>query len=163
MYTAIYDSVESDEALKNPFNPKVTLGTDFLYSPYLKSLIIDTHFFQRDRMGRLVVFLARLMQAQNSTNPQEVLGIGCDEQTAILVDGRTGNAMLVSQTSGLDHVCYFLSVKSLPKTCEPNQPLTFVDIEVFRAIPHKSTFNFISWKGSGESFPFIVFELTLNK
>lgn len=53
IYTAQSGSATSDEALKNPYQQDITLGTAFLQtSPFLKGVIGDTHFYQRDRMGR---------------------------------------------------------------------------------------------------------------
>ena len=45
----------------------------------IKDVIIDQHFAQRGRIGRLLTGIAQ--------NP-EVLGIGIDEDTAIVVDER---------------------------------------------------------------------------
>lgn len=106
-------------------------------------MLLDTHFQQRDRMGRLVAFLARIAQAGEAVN---VRGVSCDEQSVILVEENL-QATLAAQTSGPDHVCYFLSTVGVPQVCEKNTPLTFENITVFRGTPGTSTFDFNTWTG----------------
>lgn len=64
-YSALADKPEDSDldsrtALQNPYHPRVTIEHGFLDVPVLKGIISDTHFVRRDRMGRLLVFLARL-------------------------------------------------------------------------------------------------------
>ena len=77
-------SADSDELLANPFHPDADiLGFDeFLEVPFLKSVITDTHYDQRDRNGRHLVFMARLSAAHN----QRFFGIACNEVTAVCID-----------------------------------------------------------------------------
>ena len=87
------ESLVSSEALANPFTPKLTLGRDdFLLLPHLQGTITDQHYSQRDRLGRHVVMLARLMAA-GITAPR---GIGVDERTAVAIDP-TGIARVFGQ------------------------------------------------------------------
>ncbi|MEP6633893.1 MAG: cyanophycinase, partial [Luteimonas sp.] len=55
-------SLTSEEALRDPLAPEVTLIDDFLVLPPLpaNSVITDSHFGKRDRLGRLLVFMARV-------------------------------------------------------------------------------------------------------
>lgn len=62
IYTAEKGSVDSNEALSDPYNKEMTFSTAFLSIPFLGSIITDTHFVTRDRMGRMIAFLARLIQ-----------------------------------------------------------------------------------------------------
>jgi cyanophycinase len=62
IYTAEKGSVDSQEALSDPYNREMTFSTAFLNIPFLESIITDTHFVTRDRMGRMIAFLARLIQ-----------------------------------------------------------------------------------------------------
>ncbi len=50
---------------------------------WLNNAVTDSHFQQRDRMGRLEVFLGRLDADGLNDN---VFGIGINEQTALLVE-----------------------------------------------------------------------------
>jgi cyanophycinase len=55
----------------------------FQFDCLANNLIVDTHFYQRDRMGRLAVFVARVM---NMTRDQTAHGIGVSEHTALLIE-----------------------------------------------------------------------------
>jgi hypothetical protein len=55
-------NLTSADALRNPFATRVTLVRDFLRLPLLRDTITDSHFAKRDRLGRSLVFPARLMQ-----------------------------------------------------------------------------------------------------
>lgn len=79
-------SLTSRDALKDPLGPSVTLVSDFLQIPLLPpgQVITDSHFGKRDRLGRLITFVARLSKEQASS---EIRGIGIDENTALCIDG----------------------------------------------------------------------------
>ncbi|KAG1388031.1 hypothetical protein G6F58_013566 [Rhizopus delemar] len=59
------------------------MDSGFLQMPYLQRVVTDTHFEKRDRLGRLIVFVARA--AQDSGDP-DIVGIGVDEDTALCVE-----------------------------------------------------------------------------
>jgi beta-aspartyl-peptidase (threonine type) len=88
-------SMESRVALANPYDSGVTLENDFLHFRNLESVITDTHFSRRHRLGRLITFVARL-QKENDKN---VVGIGVDEKTALLI-GADGKGKLASGSAG---------------------------------------------------------------
>ena len=71
VYTALNNSVTPAEALRNPYNSFITLGTDFVSLPNMQKIIAEPHFFPRDRMGRMMAFLARLVK-DNFTAPATV-------------------------------------------------------------------------------------------
>ena len=75
-------SMESKVALGNPFDSGVTLEDDLLHIRNLETVITDTHFSRRARLGRLITFVARL----KSEKDNNVIGIGVDEKTALLVE-----------------------------------------------------------------------------
>jgi cyanophycinase len=81
VYDACPDqSAASKDVLLNPFSVDVTLSSDFFRWPVMRGIITDTHFHQRDRFGRLAVFLARA-----NANGKRVIGVAADEQTSIIV------------------------------------------------------------------------------
>jgi cyanophycinase len=61
-FSSMIDTIHSPDALADPYGNKVTISRDFLRIPLLAGTITDTHFAKRERMGRLVVFLARILQ-----------------------------------------------------------------------------------------------------
>lgn len=110
----IYDpdgiySVYSEEAVTDPCHPYVNLSTDFLELPETSAMIFDSHFAQRDRMGRLLTFMARIAAPGIAPGAGPVTGIGIDEDTSLfigpdgagVVDGDNAVYVLVedSQTS----------------------------------------------------------------
>ncbi len=52
-------SITSAGALADPMGSAVTMDSGFLQMPYLQRVVTDTHFDKRDRLGRLIVFVAR--------------------------------------------------------------------------------------------------------
>ncbi len=139
IFSARNGTVHSDEALANPYNHYMTLDRDFLAMPFLEKLITDSHFDTSDRMGRLVTFLARLVQDGWT---DQAFGIGVDEATAILVD-ENGLGTLAGSGSA-----YFLRTPSRPQICRRNKPLTFLDVPVYR-LSGAGTFDLANWQGSG--------------
>ncbi|KOO84689.1 cyanophycinase [Stenotrophomonas maltophilia] len=106
-------SITSAGALADPMGRAVTLDSGFLQMPYLQRVVTDTHFDKRDRLGRLIVFVARA--ALESGDPGIVgIGIGVDEDTALCVepDGQAqvysadgqGRVWVVSPGRGADRL-----------------------------------------------------------
>src|SRR5262249_54837367 len=58
----------SGDVLANPYSSEISFDKNFLSVPaqpalpYLQNTITDPHFIERDRMGRTVTFLARLVE-----------------------------------------------------------------------------------------------------
>lgn len=144
IFSAENDTVYSDDALANPYNRRVALARDFLVMPNMDDTITDSHFVARDRMGRLVVFLARIVQDGWS---EQARGIGIDEKTALGVelDGEVTMFSLCKTNGG---VAYMLSTPGMPEVCEERTPLTYLDIDVYK-ITDSSTFNLATWTGTG--------------
>jgi cyanophycinase len=130
----------SKDALMNPYFARVTLVRDFLDIPILRNTITDSHFAKRDRMGRTLVFLARLMQDGWSKDPREV---AVDEKSAVLVEA-DGKATIVGTGQG----AYFLKPTRPPTICRRGDPLTFEDISVYKA-PAGAHFDLSAWMGDG--------------
>lgn len=137
-FTAQYNTIVSSQALKNPYHHKITLAGDFLALPYLQATITDSHFAERDRMGRLVTFMARMLQDGWAA---EARGIGIDGMTALVVEA-DGLATLHGSGS-----VYFLQASQPPQVCAPATPLTFGDIEVQRITGAGTTFDLAGWSG----------------
>lgn len=114
IYSAQNGSVVSAEALADPYDPRLTLETDLAGMPPLAGVITDTHFGARDRMGRLLGFLARI-QTDGGASP--VVGLGIDEQTALVI-----NAEGQGQVMG-DGVVYALIATDPPTHCVAGEPL----------------------------------------
>src|SRR5208282_1088322 len=64
------NDLASSDVLPNPYCERVTLIRGFLKIPHLQNLLTDSHFAKRDRMGRTLGFLARIMQDGWSKSPR---------------------------------------------------------------------------------------------
>lgn len=75
-------SVTSTEAMADPLASDITLRPAlFGTAAVLADRIVDTHFSERQREGRLMTFLARARETD-----YEPKGIGIDERTALIID-----------------------------------------------------------------------------
>lgn len=79
-FDARFGTVTSAEALSNPLDPPVSVSLSPFLQPELTNAIVDSHFTERSRQGRLLVFLAILL-ADHFEGP--VIGVGLDEGTAL--------------------------------------------------------------------------------
>jgi cyanophycinase len=139
-FSAEKGTIVSDQALKNPYQTHMTLENDFLHLPYLDNVITDSHFVPRDRMGRLVTWLARIVQDGWA---EQARGIGINEKTALVVDEK-GMATLHGQGP-----VYFLQTPGLPQVCEKTTPLTYLDLAVYRLSEPGTQFDLVKWRGRG--------------
>jgi len=133
-------NLASSDVLMNPYFERVTIEQDFLRIPLLQNLITDSHFAKRDRMGRSLGFLARIMKDGWSQSPREV---AIDEKSAVLVEA-DGKATVVGAGKG----AYFLRPTHGPEICEKGMPLTFQNVSVYR-VGSGGHFDLTSWTGSG--------------
>jgi len=130
----------SREVLADPYVKRVTLMRDFLKIPGLEDILTDSHFVKRDRMGRGLGFLARIVADGWSKTPRE---IGLDEKSALLVEV-DGRAKVVGSGMG----AYFLQLTAAPEVCKPGQPLTLRNLAAYHA-PTGAAFDIRGWNGEG--------------
>lgn len=139
IYTGALGSVTSSQALANPFHRYVTLDRDLFQSSLGVNKLYDSHFVTRDRMGRSLVFLARIVNNGWAAQPR---AIGIDEETALLVLP-TGAATMVGVGAA-----YFLQAPGPAQVLADKTPLTYLNIGVYK-VPQGGTFNLSSWTGTG--------------
>lgn len=145
-FSSMIDTIHSPEALANPYGNKVTLTRDFLRIPFLAGTITDTHFVKRDRLGRLLVFMARILQDGWATR---IRAIAVEEDSALLVES-DGSARVAG-----DGPVYFLEASGTPQVCAYQKPLTFSAISVQRVPPNK-TFQLNKWEGDTDRYSLSV-------
>jgi len=83
----------SPRALADPLGEENTIETDFLHLDLLKGLVTDTHFSERNRLGRLIAFVAKA----ESVAGHPLIGLGVDEDAAVAVEG-DGTARVYATT-----------------------------------------------------------------
>lgn len=146
-FDAFHDTVDSPTALANPYDPKVSLQNGgFLETPFLKNTFADMHFSERNRLGRLVTFLARAAKDWGISN---VRGIGVDEKTALAVD-ETGAGRVIGRGN-----VYLLEALALPARCEAGKPLDWPGNDgkalQARVLSPNETFNLKTGEGEGKT------------
>jgi cyanophycinase len=139
-FAALSGSVTSAQALANPYNRYMTLDQGFVTVPGLANTITDSHFGERDRMGRLLTFVARIVKDGWATAPKEARGIGIDSETALLMENGVVTRVGVGSA-------YFINPTTSPVICTAKQPLTFRNVMVQR-LSGSGSFNLNAWTGS---------------
>lgn len=143
IYSAQRQSVTSSQALADPFNRNITLDRDFLLLPFLQGIITDQHLIERDRIGRTVTFMARIIT--NGWAAAESKAIAIDRETAVLVD-ESGQATIVANADRATPYAYFMR-GGVPQVVAAKTPLTYLNVTVDRAAPG-STFDLRTWAGT---------------
>jgi cyanophycinase-like exopeptidase len=144
-------NLDGKTAMADPFGPRITLVRGFLDIPILKDVMTDTHFAKRNRMGRLLTFLARLDAPDRKTapSPGRIRGIGVQERTAVLLEP-DGRATVVGQCCA-----YFIDTRKAEGTAEKGNPLAFGPFSVQRVAPGRS-FNLKEWRGDATQYTLSV-------
>ncbi len=128
-YTALDGgSLESKEALPDPYSGAVTLESEFLHLRFLDDVITDSHFSQRSRLGRLIVFVARLDAQRQDL---KVIGVGIDERSALLIDAK-GTGRLAGGSAGS---AWLVRSTLKPDVLRPGAPLSADGIRITRVGP----------------------------
>ena len=141
-FAALNGTIDSARALGNPYDKRVTLDQGFLTGSGLSGVIADAHLDTRDRMGRLVTFLARMVNGADGWLPPSAAGgIGLDVETALVIVNGTATRLGVGSA-------YFLRPTIAPTVCAPKQPLTFRNVMVER-LSGAGSFDLPMWRGNG--------------
>ncbi|MEM7678769.1 MAG: cyanophycinase, partial [Myxococcota bacterium] len=73
----------TEEVVADPYDVTVNISPRIFNFPIMNQIITDTHFYERDRMGRLMVFMARLHEDRVA---RRLYGVGVSEQTSLFID-----------------------------------------------------------------------------
>jgi cyanophycinase len=132
-------AVISSEAVANPYRPSVILSTDLFDLPLGRNLVPEPHFANRDRMGRLLTFMARLRQDERA---DRVIGVGLDEQTSMFIDADGIGTFQRQASAGNAYVLREDSRRTRRVQVAPNQPLIYRDLLRSRLATAGQTFDF---------------------
>jgi cyanophycinase-like exopeptidase len=116
-------SAQSAKALRNPYHADVSFTYGFFDFPALRDTITDTHFVERDRMGRLLAFVARQLR---DGKRRSILGLAVERETSVVVDKR-GRARVLGKGPA-----YFVLGDHPPEVCEPGLPLTYSNYKIWK-------------------------------
>ncbi len=122
-FDAHHGTVTSDEALADPLRREVSVAPSGFARPELDGVLVDSHFTERSREGRLLAFLARFL-AMRGTGP--VVGVGLDEGVAIVI--HDGGYRVTSNRNG---AAWIYQVAG-PALLMPGTPLTLEGVRRVR-------------------------------
>lgn len=132
LYGAMDDgSLRSPEALADPFGPANTIEGDFLQLSLLKGVVTDTHFKERNRLGRLLAFVAKAQVSRPAEEPA-MIGLGVDESAALAVEPDGSGRIYATEPDGYAWVVDGSSLRNLPA----RGPLDAPRIKVTGVGPH---------------------------
>jgi cyanophycinase len=139
-FSAEKNTVISDQALSDPFGNKIRLQREFLRVPHLLGTITDSHFMARDRMGRLLTFMARIVADGWAS---EVRGLGVDEYTAVLMEA-DGTARVIGPGAA-----WLVRVRAADiERCAAGEPLATRSLDVL-AVHRGDALDVASFTGDG--------------
>jgi cyanophycinase len=137
VFSSMIDTITSPEAMANPYEPLMSLNRDFLVEPGMIGIITDSHFSQRERMGRSIAFMSRIIQDDWASS---IHGIGIDETTAVVLDP-SGRAKVLGKGAA-----YFMTLDHKPEVCAYKKPLTVHGVKILKVHAGKdATFDFNAW------------------
>ena len=131
IFSAQQGGLDSKEVPQHPTDERITLEGRLVNLPFMDGILTDTHFSQRNRMGRLAGFLAN--------RHGQTRGLGVDEATAILVEP-DGHGRVVGSNSA-----YFVTPASPAQLLEQGRPLTYRNLGILRLSPGE-TVNLTNWQ-----------------
>jgi len=141
VYAALNASSVSATVMANPYDASVTLQSAMFNVPVLRNVLTDSHFKTRDRMGRLMTFMARLQQDGLATSSLP-LAIGIDEQSGVGVSMNT-SAVVFGPGAG----AFLLNATPTSvRRCLTGVPLTFTNIDTQR-VSSGRTFSLATFTG----------------
>jgi cyanophycinase len=147
-YGAFGDGIASPEALANPVGPAVTIVGDFLHLPHMRRIFTDSHFMIRDRMGRLIAFLAKLRHDGGSRGgARQIVGLGIDERASLVVEP-DGQARLMAPAGTY---AWLVEPSGPPQRATLGQPLDYASVRI-TAIGTASRLDLVKLKVSEPAF-----------
>ena len=76
-FSAKYGTISSEEAMANPDEERICIEKKYVNIPCLKDTLVESHYRNRDRQGRLKIFLQKAGPTAK--------GIGLDESAALCI------------------------------------------------------------------------------
>ncbi len=151
MGEVIYDAVSAGDfnvstraAVADPLTSRISF-TEGLFN-LLPGVLVDTHFGEGNRFGRLAAFLANHQVSHPDRAP--LLGVGVDAGAA-LVGGQAGKLTLL-HAGRRGGSAYFLRLLEAPRV-EAGQPLRCL-VEVERLSEAGQTFDLAARTGDGQRY-----------
>lgn len=117
------EGTRSTEALANPYDKGISFTDDFFHWTNMQQTITEQHLIERDRMGRTLAYLARLIQDGKT---KSALGVAADRETSLGID-RHGLARVLGKGPA-----YFILADHPPEVCLPRKHLTYSNYKIWK-------------------------------
>lgn len=146
IYSAQNASSISSTVLADPYDATVTLTTRLFDIPVLRNVITDSHFVVRDRMGRLMTFLARLQQDRisGSLAPK---AIAVDEGSAVGISANGASTTTFGTGAGV----YYLNTATVTsRACTAGTPLTYFPVSAV-SVKTGQHFDLTTWTSTSST------------
>lgn len=137
IFTGDQGMIESQESLENIGDTRIQLAGDFLN--LTDGYLIDTHFSERGRFGRLLAFMSRWSIDQG----EKIAGLGIDEYTAICIDENGWGTVM-----GNGSVSVFLDDMS-PRGFFHQNGQPAIDSLAMIQLIEGNQYNLVSWETAG--------------
>jgi cyanophycinase len=144
-------NVTTGTATRDPFEAAISFTRGMLNFPFLKNLVTDSHFRQRERFGRLAAFMARQFADGAISAPNLVTGLGVDEATAVLLD-KNGKGVLAPGSTGAAYVMRSANAVRIVK----GQSFLSSTLDVIRLDAAGQYYDFVKACGTGARYNFTV-------
>ena len=157
----VFDSVAGDrlnedvttaDAVRDPVEPRISFTTGLFSWPPLRDTITDTHFVVRNRFGRTVVFLARILYDGLIPGAHTAYALGVDQGSAVVVNP-DGTATVLNEPGARG--AYLVRADGIPQL-RPGTPLHYT-VEVSRVARTGERFDLLH-KRTGEPW----YRVTVN-
>ncbi len=136
------------QAIANPYRSGNNPANVFIETEVLRSVITDQHFLQRDRMGRPLSWMARLVQDGRA---ETMRSIAMDEATSLWIDKDNLGTVV-----GNGQVFIMWETPATQRTqVAPNLPLIYGPVNRVRLLDRQK-FDFNTWTGDVAPIPLSV-------
>jgi len=143
-------NVTTQDALEDPFAPTISFTRNMLKFPLMRGVITDSHFEERDRIGRLASFMAR--QIADGAAQRSIIGIGINEGTALLLDKKSGLAHRAPGSTGSAFIIRGGAAQRIKK----GRSLLYEKLKVIRLDTEDQFFDFKQSCGTGAAYNLAV-------
>lgn len=133
VYDACTGSVLSSEALADPYDSYISFTTGMFRWPNYANTINDSHFVARDRMGRLMAFVARSIK-DGLVSGGSAWGVGVEEGASLFIDA-AGKATLSGPSA------YVVLGDHQPERASAGQSLSFSNFKIWK-LANGQTYDF---------------------
>ena len=137
IFTGDHGLIESQESLENIGDKRIQLAADFLN--LTEGYLVDTHFSERGRFGRLLAFMSRW----SIDREEQIAGLGIDEYTAFCIDQNSWGTVM-----GNGSVTVFLDDMSSRGFYHHNGQPAIDSLAMIQLI-EGNQYNLVSWETAG--------------